>query len=306
MKLPNAWGLHDMLGNVNEWCRDIHEFGYYRHSPMIDPSGGAVDLHGRILRGGYCWSWPIQTRPARRWGVMMTDRGNGWGFRVARDLSERSLVPPADRPQPHLQASYRLRGRAGPFVVRDVKGNVTVAPTSGMMPADLTVASPGIVPERYSFIVERTDTRESYQVVSRLFVPKWTLKFFAAQPPVRDSISLPDWQTFSAGRVLDDQQVDQLDFNWRFDSPTTKVPADHFALVATSDVELDAGRYEFQTVARGGLRLYIDGALSIDSWVVNDKVDLVNVVFEAGQHALRIEYVADGGAQLRFAMRPLD
>ena len=52
-KLPNAWALHDMHGNVLEWCADRHGVRRPGSEPYDDPTGPATgDL--RVLRGG-CW-----------------------------------------------------------------------------------------------------------------------------------------------------------------------------------------------------------------------------------------------------------
>ncbi len=75
----NAWGLHDMHGNVQEWCRDAFSHRFYRshNSVAVDP----VNKTGarRVLRGS--WYPARATRSAYR-SRRTPDHGSSAGVRL--------------------------------------------------------------------------------------------------------------------------------------------------------------------------------------------------------------------------------
>ena len=78
-KAPNAWGLYDMHGNVDEWCLDWYRS---RLRGGVDPAGSVTGSR-RVIRGGGGDCSPRSCRSADRFYDAPTRRGYDLGFRVA-------------------------------------------------------------------------------------------------------------------------------------------------------------------------------------------------------------------------------
>ncbi len=104
-KLPNAWGFHDMIGNVWEWVDDW--FSDYSPGPQTDPRGPSSGVN-RVNRGG---SWNFVApycRAAARAAYGPNSRVNYVGFRIVLNTTP---LPRAESRLDSLRpCSMRVRG----------------------------------------------------------------------------------------------------------------------------------------------------------------------------------------------------
>ncbi|MBT3296057.1 MAG: formylglycine-generating enzyme family protein [Verrucomicrobia bacterium] len=76
----NAWGLHEMHGNVSEWCHDWH--ADYVGGPEADPKGPEKGVREHVIRGGAWRSYPGACRSACRLQAHSRFQSHHVGFRA--------------------------------------------------------------------------------------------------------------------------------------------------------------------------------------------------------------------------------
>lgn len=89
----NAFGLHDMLGNVWEWVSDYYDEDYYQTSPAVDPTGPLTG-NNKVRRGGSWHTWPIYARCSYRNLNRPESRYTLLGMRLLREVNSSSSPKP--------------------------------------------------------------------------------------------------------------------------------------------------------------------------------------------------------------------
>jgi formylglycine-generating enzyme required for sulfatase activity len=103
LKTPNAFGLHDMHGNVGEVCADQYVPGFYLESPTEDPLC-KQDGETPVVRGGSVLNTPEHCRSAYRSYVYRKNEYPFLGLRLAMVL-DRQAAPPEEPNQIEKQSA---------------------------------------------------------------------------------------------------------------------------------------------------------------------------------------------------------
>src|SRR5262249_37624955 len=112
-----------------------------------------------------------------------------------------------------------------------------------------------------------------------------------------------DWAAVLKSPVLDELKVPHLRFVDAKEPPrpvTPKVPEYFFAAVATTEVTLGEGEYDFTITFDDGIRVWLDNEMVFENWGPNSPTTKsVTIGNKRGRHLIRVEFFqADGGYAL--------
>ncbi|MEW6235371.1 MAG: formylglycine-generating enzyme family protein [Candidatus Omnitrophota bacterium] len=90
LKLPNAWNLFDMIGNVFEFCYDW--YGPYSSEYQIDPVGPEIGKN-KVIRGGYIYIPETEMRSAARAHYPLDEKSAYGGLRIVKEYCTNFSTP---------------------------------------------------------------------------------------------------------------------------------------------------------------------------------------------------------------------
>lgn len=309
-KRPNAFGLHDMLGNVFERCADWFDARAYETDHVTDPQGPSSprDQRGGVRRGDDVTGRPPSCRCGRRYDIPWRDGNNLDGFRVVCSPWKPGLS--VEVLDPGTAREYEVTGPSGLFVVESVRGPASVEPRVGRVPGRLQVRCPPGQPGWYAFTVRRGDGGKEQTIAGLHAQPRWTARYYPWSLPENTAERAPteaEWAQAIARPPLREQTLPSMELLWREETPHADLARTRFALVGTTEFDLPAGVFELTAEAHDGLRVFLDDQRIMDTWwLVQPHVNRTEVRLAAGRHRIRLEgFHHPLAGYLRLALRPL-
>jgi hypothetical protein len=105
--------------------------------------------------------------------------------------------------------------------------------------------------------------------------------------------------------IRDDEEIN---FNWKYDSPSSSISEDNFSARWTRELMFQEGTYRFSVRVDDGARLWVDDRLVIDEWEVGSvRTAAVDLDMSKGKHDVKLEYFErDGKARVHFNIGAID
>lgn len=134
-------------------------------------------------------------------------------------------------------------------------------------------------------------------IVGRLLDLKWHVRWFRwfrnDHSAYTDSAA---WAALFAGPAVREDDLPDLPKIRGYVSPIPELPADHFALVGSTKVRLDGGRYRFDTISDDGIEVLVDGRVVVDNWTHHGATaDSGQVDLVPGTHSIEVHYCQEDG-----------
>jgi len=140
-----------------------------------------------------------------------------------------------------------------------------------------------------------------YTIATLAEAPVITTKVFL--PALSSAPKITNWRgeyfnnrTLSGAPALVRNDLN-VKFNWGYSSPRAAIQTDDFSARWTRNLEFPAGAYRFTAKANGGIRVWIDNEMIIDSWSTpSAQPTSIERTFDTfAAHTLRVEYYEDKG-----------
>jgi hypothetical protein len=199
---------------------------------------------------------------------------------------------------------FYILGPKKNFKIEKIQGNVKLIPDRGTLPVQVNISRKDgnqLQWNPFSFVV-KIDQQE-IPLNGILIQSRWDVSFYNL-PKDQDPRQSEAWKEKNPVEKI---SIDKIDFAWQASAPGPKINADYFAIVATTQMDLPAGKYQIETISDDGVRVWINEKKIIDNWTWHGATkDTAIVEIPKGRHSFKIEYFEiDGYAQLQFKIIPV-